>query len=44
MALPIELLETSFQTIAPRGEAFVTAFHEGVCAIMLEGTDEQQAA
>jgi hemoglobin-like flavoprotein len=28
MALPIELLETSFQTIAPRGEAFVTAFYE----------------
>ena len=28
MALQIELLETSFQTIAPRGEAFVTAFYE----------------
>jgi hemoglobin-like flavoprotein len=28
MALQIALLETSFQTIAPRGEAFVTAFYE----------------
>jgi hemoglobin-like flavoprotein len=28
MALQIELLETSFQTIAPRDEAFVTAFYE----------------
>ena len=28
MALQIELLETSFQLIAPRGEAFVTAFYE----------------
>src|SRR6266852_8437743 len=28
MALQIEFLETSFQTIAPRGEAFVTAFYE----------------
>ena len=28
MALQIELLETSFQRIAPRGEAFVTAFYE----------------
>ena len=28
MALQIELLETSFQIIAPRGEAFVTAFYE----------------
>ena len=28
MALQIELLETSFQAIAPRGEAFVTAFYE----------------
>src|SRR5260370_27394391 len=28
MALQIELLETSFQEIAPRGEAFVTAFYE----------------
>ncbi len=28
MALQIELLETSFQMIAPRGEAFVTAFYE----------------
>ncbi len=28
MALQIELLETSFQTIAPCGEAFVTDFYE----------------
>ena len=28
MALQIELLETSFQAIAPRGEVFVTAFYE----------------
>jgi len=28
MALQIELLETSFQKIAPRGEDFVTAFYE----------------
>ena len=28
MALHIELLETSFQAIAPRGEAFVTAFYD----------------
>jgi len=28
MTLQIELLETSFQAIAPRGEAFVTAFYE----------------
>jgi hemoglobin-like flavoprotein len=28
MALQIALLETSFQTIAPRGEAFVTSFYE----------------
>ena len=28
MALQIELLETSFQEIAPHGEAFVTAFYE----------------
>ncbi len=28
MALQIALLETSFQVIAPRGEAFVTAFYE----------------
>src|SRR5215470_17093987 len=28
MTLQIELLETSFQTIAPRGEAFVTAFYD----------------
>ena len=28
MALQIELLETSFQAIAPRGEEFVTAFYE----------------
>ena len=28
MALQIELLETSFQMIVPRGEAFVTAFYE----------------
>ncbi|HEY7122492.1 MAG TPA: globin family protein [Ktedonobacterales bacterium] len=28
MALQIELLETSFQAIAPHGEAFVTAFYE----------------
>ncbi|HKF36296.1 MAG TPA: globin family protein [Ktedonobacteraceae bacterium] len=28
MALQIEFLETSFQAIAPRGEAFVTAFYE----------------
>jgi len=28
MALQIELLETSFQAIAPQGEAFVTAFYE----------------
>jgi len=28
MALQIELLETSFQKIAPQGEAFVTAFYE----------------
>ena len=28
MALQIELLETSFQKITPRGEAFVTAFYE----------------
>jgi nitric oxide dioxygenase len=28
MALQIELLETSFQTIAPWGEAFVKAFYE----------------
>ncbi len=28
MALQIELLETSFQIIAPRGETFVTAFYE----------------
>src|SRR5215471_3388183 len=28
MSLQIELLETSFQAIAPRGEAFVTAFYE----------------
>jgi methyl-accepting chemotaxis protein len=28
MALQIELLETSFRMIAPRGEAFVTAFYE----------------
>jgi len=28
MTLLIELLETSFQAIAPRGEEFVTAFYE----------------
>ncbi len=28
MTLQIELLETSFQAIAPRGEEFVTAFYE----------------
>jgi|SRR5579863_2734066 len=28
MSLQIELLETSFQAIAPHGEAFVTAFYE----------------
>ena len=28
MALQIGLLETSFQAIAPRGEAFVTDFYE----------------
>ena len=28
MTLQIELLETSFQAIAPRGNAFVTAFYE----------------
>jgi hemoglobin-like flavoprotein len=28
MTLQIELLESSFQAIAPRGEAFVTAFYE----------------
>ena len=28
MALQIEFLETSFQAIAPRGEAFVAAFYE----------------
>lgn len=28
MALQIELLETSFQRIAPQGEAFVTVFYE----------------
>jgi len=28
MTLQIELLETSFQAIAPSGEAFVTAFYE----------------
>lgn len=28
MALQIELLETSFQTIVPQGEAFVMAFYE----------------
>jgi hemoglobin-like flavoprotein len=28
MTLQIELLETSFQAIAPRGEGFVTAFYE----------------
>ena len=28
MTLQIELLETSFQAIAPRGEAFVAAFYE----------------
>src|SRR6266566_3744968 len=28
MTLHIELLETSFQAIAPSGEAFVTAFYE----------------
>ncbi len=28
MTLQIELLETSFQAIAPHGEAFVTAFYE----------------
>ncbi len=28
MALQIELLESSFQAIAPQGEAFVTAFYE----------------
>src|SRR5215469_16974833 len=28
MALQIEFLETSFQRIAPQGEAFVTAFYE----------------
>ena len=28
MTLQIELLETSFQAIAPRGEAFATAFYE----------------
>jgi hemoglobin-like flavoprotein len=28
MTLQIELLETSFQAITPRGEAFVTAFYE----------------
>jgi nitric oxide dioxygenase len=28
MTLQIELLETSFQAIAPRGEAFVSAFYE----------------
>ena len=32
MALQIELLETSFQRIAPRGEAFVTAFYERLFA------------
>src|SRR6266851_4547967 len=28
MTLQIELLESSFQAIAPQGEAFVTAFYE----------------
>lgn len=28
MTLQIEILESSFQAIAPRGEAFVTAFYE----------------
>ncbi len=28
LTLQIELLESSFQAIAPRGEAFVTAFYE----------------
>ena len=28
MTVQIELLETSFQAITPRGEAFVTAFYE----------------
>jgi hemoglobin-like flavoprotein len=28
MALQIDLLETSFQKIAPQGEAFVTAFYD----------------
>src|SRR5215467_6757196 len=28
MALQLEFLETSFQQIAPRGEAFVTAFYD----------------
>jgi hemoglobin-like flavoprotein len=28
MTLQIELLETSFESIAPHGEAFVTAFYE----------------
>lgn len=28
MTLPIELLESSFQTLAPRGEEFVAAFYE----------------
>jgi hemoglobin-like flavoprotein len=32
MALQIELLETSFQEIAPQGEAFVTKFYETLFA------------
>lgn len=40
MTLKIDVLETSFQSIAPKGETFVTAFYEGayeaICSIMLE--------
>lgn len=32
MTLPIEVLETSFEEIAPRGEAFVAAFYERLFA------------
>jgi hemoglobin-like flavoprotein len=32
MTLPIDLLETSFQEIAPQGEAFVAAFYERLFA------------
>ena len=32
MTLPIDVLETSFQEIAPQGEAFVAAFYERLFA------------